>query len=89
MAPTCPQCGERGVPLLFGLPIAEARDAESNGDLALGGCVEPLEPLNWQCPNKHRWHQVDDDLWEKVLLDALAAHGYDASNEQTNVLPEG
>jgi hypothetical protein len=37
--PTCPECGGKGVPLLFGLPVQEARDAAADGELALGSAM--------------------------------------------------
>lgn len=46
----CPDCGERaGVPLVFGLPSSEAMDAEARGEIALGGCIIPWEPLHYRC----------------------------------------
>jgi hypothetical protein len=53
--PTCPHCGALGVPLMFGLPVREAHAAASDGRLALGGCLLPEEPPNWQCSRLHRW----------------------------------
>jgi hypothetical protein len=64
---------------MFGLPIAEAHTAADASQLALGGCLMPDDPPNWQCPNGHRWRHPDDELWNASLLAALVAHGYDPS----------
>ena len=74
--PTCPICGATGVPLLFGLPVPEAVAAAEAGRLALGGCVLPAEPPNWQCPRRHRWRDPDESGWDGRLLAVLVAHGY-------------
>lgn len=80
VAPSCPECAEPGIPLLFGLPVSEARDAAAAGQLALGGCLLPEEPPpNWQCCGGHRWRHADDELWDASLLSVLVAHGYDPS----------
>ncbi|TYC19170.1 hypothetical protein FXF52_38075 [Micromonospora sp. MP36] len=76
MMPTCPECGAPGVPLMFGLPVPEARDAAADGHLALGGCLVPEAAPNWQCPRQHRWWDPDETAWEERLLAALLAHGY-------------
>jgi hypothetical protein len=68
-----------GVPLVFGLPGPEARDAAAGGQLALGGCVVRDEPPNWQCPHRHRWRDPDESAWEERLLAVLVAHGYEPS----------
>ncbi|WP_225980538.1 hypothetical protein [Micromonospora sp. B006] len=75
--PSCPDCHAADVPLLFGLPAPEARKAAAAGELALGGCFIPEEPVpNWQCPRQHRWHDADERTWNTQLLAALLAHGY-------------
>ncbi|MFR9780005.1 hypothetical protein ACL02O_28615 [Micromonospora sp. MS34] len=76
MSPTCPECGATGVPLMFGLPVPEAHQAARNGDLALGGCLLPEEPPNWQCPRQHQWRDADEEAWENRLLAVLLAYGY-------------
>lgn len=64
------------MPLLFGLPVPEARSAAADGLLALGGCILPENAPNWQCPEGHRWHEPDEHVWDERLLAALTAHGY-------------
>lgn len=76
MVRACPECGEVGVPLLFGRPIPEALAAADDGQLALGGCLVPEDPANWQCPQRHQWHDPDETVWTERLLAALIAHGY-------------
>ncbi|MFD1364769.1 hypothetical protein [Actinoplanes sichuanensis] len=73
---SCPECGAAGVPLIFGLPAAEAQAAASHGELALGGCLMPVQPPNWQCPRGHRWRDADETAWDERLLAVLVAHGY-------------
>lgn len=65
---------------MFGLPVPEARDAAADGQLALGGCLVPDSPPNWQCPKQHRWQDPDQRAWNDRLLAALVAHGYDDSD---------
>jgi hypothetical protein len=77
----CPECGDTGVPLLFGLPVPEAREAAADGQLALGGCLVGDGPPNWQCPHQHRWRDPDEKAWEARLLAVLVAYGYGISDE--------
>ncbi|MET7806002.1 hypothetical protein [Micromonospora chersina] len=80
--PACPECGAAGVPLVFGLPVPEAVDAAESGDLALGGCLLPDQPPNWQCPQQHRWNDADEGAWDERLLAVLSAHGYSEADVQ-------
>jgi hypothetical protein len=73
---TCPECGTPGVPLLFGLPVPEAREAAVDGRLALGGCLLPDDPPNWQCLRAHQWRDTDEGAWQQRLVEVLAAYGY-------------
>ncbi len=73
---SCPECGAAGVPLIFGYPAPAAQEAAQHGELALGGCLMPLAPPNWQCPDGHRWRDADEAVWDERLLTVLAAHGY-------------
>ncbi|HZN63120.1 MAG TPA: hypothetical protein VFC90_12005 [Planctomycetota bacterium] len=36
---SCPACGGKLVPILYGLPDAEAGRAAERGEIALGGCT--------------------------------------------------
>ncbi|MBW6436292.1 hypothetical protein KZ829_21360 [Actinoplanes hulinensis] len=73
---SCPECGVAGVPLIFGLPVPEAVAAARSGELALGGCLMPPQPPNWECPGGHRWRDGDETAFDERLLTVLAAHGY-------------
>ena len=66
---------------MFGLPVPEAREAAAEGDLALGGCVVSADPPNWQCPRQHRWHDADEQAWDRRLLAVLEARGYRAAGD--------
>jgi hypothetical protein len=76
VTPSCPRCGRRGVPLVFGLPGPAACAAARDGQVLLGGCRASSEPLNWQCSRRHRWHDADEPPWQARLLEILASHGY-------------
>ncbi|WP_394615067.1 macro domain-containing protein [Lentzea sp. JNUCC 0626] len=72
----CPTCGEKAIPLLFGRPVEEARQAADAGSVALGGCLLPedgTEP-RWQCPRQHRWGESrrDQRRSQVALHDAIA-----------------
>lgn len=36
---TCPKCGAKTVPILYGEPTPDAFQAAERGELVLGGCV--------------------------------------------------
>jgi len=58
----CPACGQReGVELLFGMPSQEAMAAAERGEIALGGCCMPWEPLNYRCLNcEFEWGKPEE-----------------------------
>jgi ribosomal protein S27AE len=60
-AVTCPRCGARGVPILFGRPADAASEARRDGALVLAGCLVRQDGSDpqWQCSN-HRSHQWTD-----------------------------
>ncbi|MFG1906811.1 hypothetical protein [Kribbella sp. NPDC048928] len=58
--PSCPICGEHGVPILYGLPTPAAHKAASAGKVRLFGCVVPANPDQWTCPQNHTWPATDD-----------------------------
>lgn len=55
MESICPECGEVVRPLLFGKPARATLEAAERGEIALGGCVLPPEPVNRVCPQGHQW----------------------------------
>ncbi|HEX6682251.1 MAG TPA: hypothetical protein VF062_05625 [Candidatus Limnocylindrales bacterium] len=71
MTPACPTCGTTGTPVLFGLPAPSADEAAAEGKLILRGCVQPLDPPQWECPDGHEW-AGDEDEWSGVLDDVLS-----------------
>jgi len=86
-SPDCPTCGAPGAPLVLGRPTAEAIEAADAGDLALGWCLTPDQPPNWQCPQKHRWADPDENAWDRQVLAALTAHGYNEQDDQPLIEP--
>ena len=49
---TCPRCGEQAVvPILYGYPTFEARDAAARREIALGGCIIYSGAPSWVCTN--------------------------------------
>ncbi|MET9313028.1 hypothetical protein ABZX12_14460 [Kribbella sp. NPDC003505] len=70
-APACPVCGQRGVPILYGLPTPVAREAAAAGKVRLFGCVIPPEPDNWTCPQDHTWRADDDQVLSAAIDAAL------------------
>ncbi|MER7443851.1 hypothetical protein [Micromonospora avicenniae] len=69
------------MPLLFGLPVAEAVHAADEGELALGGCLLPDDAPNWQCADGRRWRNPDEQAWDARLREVLRAHGYREDDE--------
>lgn len=50
--PACPRCGTTDTvrPLMFGFPSDEMFEASERGEIDLGGCCLPEEPLpHWRC----------------------------------------
>jgi hypothetical protein len=58
-APTCPQCGSRGLPVIYGFPGPEMIEAAEAGRMVLGGCVVSGE--DWSCtgPKRHVWADAE------------------------------
>ncbi len=55
--PTCPKCGSTTVlPILYGLPAAEAVEEAKRGEIALGGCCISDDSPQWHCSRcEHDW----------------------------------
>jgi hypothetical protein len=71
IAPVCPTCGDRGVPILYGLPTAKARRAASAGRVKLAGCVMSAQPDQWCCAAAHQWRAGDEQLLVAAIEAAL------------------
>jgi hypothetical protein len=52
-AEVCPACGGRLVPILYGLPDAEAGAAAERGEIALGGCIVMGDDPHLACTKCH------------------------------------
>ena len=52
--PECPQCGSREnvVPIIYGYPGPELRDAAERGEVKLGGCVISGDDPRWYCKDR-------------------------------------
>lgn len=72
MIENCPECGEPGKMLVYGLPGPRLGRAADAGRVGLGGCmVEPGQP-NWYCPGGHGWWD-EDFAGRGRLLDEIVA----------------
>jgi len=47
---SCPTCGTRMIPILYGLPSPEMRESVERGEIKLGGCVVSGGDPEWWCP---------------------------------------
>jgi hypothetical protein len=56
-----------------------------DGQLALGGCLLPENPPNWQCARLHRWRGAEESAWGQRLIEILAAYGY---RDPDDIAPE-
>lgn len=45
----CPCCGGKVVPIIYGYPSPDARDAAMRGEIVLGGCVVDIGDPDWMC----------------------------------------
>ena len=69
-APTlCPHCATPGVPILFGLPTGEARQAAAQGELILWCCFMPGDAPQWTCQQGHEW-RTSEPHWA-AAIDAI------------------
>jgi hypothetical protein len=72
----CPQCGGAGVPIVFGLPTPEARQAAADGELTLHGCLMPGDPPHWACLDGHE-RSTSQARWS-AAIDAVISE-YEAA----------
>lgn len=68
--PICAACGSSGKPVLYGLPVPEARQAAEMDLLVLAGCFHPDDAPLWQCPSRHQW-PGEEPLWRAAIDIAL------------------
>lgn len=60
--PTCPDCGGRAVPILYGYPLGEIIEAADRGEAELGGCEVTGDDPRWHCRScGHRWGRATRD----------------------------
>jgi hypothetical protein len=53
--PLCPECGEHGVPIVYGMPTPEMEEAVDRGEYELGGCCIGPDMPTHECPAGHQW----------------------------------
>jgi O-acetyl-ADP-ribose deacetylase len=72
----CPTCGATAIPIMFGRPVEEVRQAAEAGLVALGGCLVQNDGMDprWQCANDHRWTngERDERRSQIAVRDAVA-----------------
>ena len=75
----CPECrSDKVVPIRYGYPLEEAREAANRGEIALGGCLVDDENPNWlwkhvESLTGKRPHKVASPI-AAVALPALLAN---------------
>ena len=47
--PTCPECGGKFLPIIYGYPGPKMIEAAEKGEVLLGGCVVEEANPNWRC----------------------------------------
>ncbi|MEO7572943.1 MAG: hypothetical protein ABIX10_10965 [Acidimicrobiales bacterium] len=52
---SCPTCGQRGIPIVYGLPDHGLMEAAQREEVALGGCMVRGDDPAFQCAAGHRW----------------------------------
>ena len=74
----CPECGkEDSVPVLYGLPGAEAFGQAEHGDVVLGGCFMPEEPAAFLCRSCGlEWGSESDPTADEAELAGLLDVGF-------------
>lgn len=56
-APFCPQCGQKGTAISYGLPTREMWEAAEAGMIHIGGCIVWEGMPTWRCPQGHDWNE--------------------------------
>lgn len=57
----CPACGGKLIPILYGLPDAEAGAAAERGEIALGGCIIMGDDPHLACVACHARYWIPAD----------------------------
>jgi O-acetyl-ADP-ribose deacetylase (regulator of RNase III) len=75
----CPTCNAVAIPILFGRPVEEAREAAKAGLVVLAGCFvqdDGTDP-RWECPQGHRWTngERDERRHQVAIQDAIERGG--------------
>ncbi|MBX6749281.1 MAG: hypothetical protein IRY85_06335 [Micromonosporaceae bacterium] len=60
--PTCPTCGQPGIPIAYGLPSEQMWEAEAAGKIVLGGCEVWDGMPDWRCRQGHEWRDGEADI---------------------------
>jgi hypothetical protein len=87
MEQQCPTCGERGVPIVYGMPTEATWAASERGEIAIGGCCLSLSEHRRACLRCGRqWGGLDpaDEATAKSFID-----GIDPDLRFWTALPEG
>ncbi|MFI5915118.1 hypothetical protein [Dactylosporangium sp. NPDC051541] len=71
----CPECGEPGKMIIYGLPDPQLRQGAAEGRVSLGGCLIEDGAPDWHCPRGHRWADPDLDGRSRLLDSMLAEYG--------------
>ncbi|GAA0572974.1 hypothetical protein GCM10009534_03540 [Kribbella sandramycini] len=69
--PRCPECGEPGRPILYGLPTRRAQEAAAAGRVSLAGCMMPPEHDEWVCAGGHGWRTGDQEQLAAAIRSAI------------------
>jgi rRNA maturation protein Nop10 len=87
---TCPKCGGKAIPVVYGYPTPETEARAARGEVALGGCMigSGIEP-DWRCTQcGHGWRiprppRVRFKEGRRALEEALAESADDFDHLRT------
>ncbi|MEI8050917.1 MAG: hypothetical protein WCI12_05740 [Actinomycetes bacterium] len=66
---TCPGCGARTVPIIFGMPFGELFERAERGEVVLGGCRVTSEDPTRVCKGDPPHSVFADGRYEEYLDD--------------------
>ncbi len=82
--PTCPRCGQRGTPIVYGDPTVDAVEQAQRGELILAGCLVQAGAPTHACPRcQHQWGRL-----QLPVRDQLAAPSDELENDHPGRLAE-